>query len=74
MAKGKFEFYLISQKCKDGIPIATKYNVVYDETNFQTIDFYSTIIKMCLLSYNKLGGVKLPAPLRNFKEFSVLLN
>ena len=27
VAEGKFEFYLISQKCKDGIPIATKYNV-----------------------------------------------
>ena len=74
MAEGKFEFYLINQKCKDGIPIATKYNVVYDEANLQTIDFYNTILKICFLYYNKLGGVILPAPLRNCKEFSTLLN
>ena len=74
VAEGKFEFYLISQKCEDGIPIATKYNVIYDETSLQTIDFYSTILKLCFLYYNKLGGVKLSAPLRNCKEFSTLLN
>jgi hypothetical protein len=74
VSEGKFEFYLISQKCKEGIPMATKYTVIYDDSSIRTIDFYSTILKMCFLYYNRLGGVKLPAPLRNCKEYATLLH
>lgn len=74
VSEGKFEFYLISQKCKEGIPMATKYTVIHDDSDIKTIDFYSTILKMCFLYYNRLGGVKLPAPLRNCKEYATLLH
>ncbi len=69
----KYEFYLISQKTRVGIPQATQYYIAYDENNVQPADIHLLVFKLCYLYYNWTGGIKIPAPCQYARRLAMLV-
>lgn len=61
---GQYDFYLISQATRQGVPTPTHYTVLVDEIKAPSIDVYNLTYKLCYTFYNFSGSVKIPSPVK----------
>ena len=63
-ADGAYDFYLISQSTRQGVPTPTHYTVLLDEIKAPAQDVYNLTYKLCYTFYNYSGSVKIPSPVK----------
>ena len=62
--ESSYDFYLISQATRQGVPTPTHYTVLLDEIKAPASDVYNLTYKLCYTFYNYSGSVKIPSPVK----------
>ncbi|KAM6158564.1 piwi-like protein 4 [Rhynchocyon petersi] len=68
-----YDFYLISQKARQGTVNPTYYNVIYDDNGLKPDHMQRLTFKLCHLYYNWLGLVSIPAPCQYAHKLTFLV-
>ena len=61
---GIYDFFLVSQHCRQGVATPSHYSVLYDTIGGSVEDVQQLTYKLCFLYYNYSGPVKIPAPVK----------
>lgn len=67
------DFFLIPQKCTQGVASSIHYSIVYDDFKILESDFHLLMYRLCFLYYNWTGGIKVPAPCQYAHKLAYLL-
>lgn len=59
-----YDFFLVSQNVRQGIPTPSHYSVLYDSIKGSVEDIQRLTYDLCHLYYNFSGPVKIPAPVK----------
>ena len=72
-AKGGYDFYLVSQHCRVGVPTPSHYTVLYDEIKADPKDLMGMTYKLTFTYFNFSGSVKIPAPVKYADKMAMLM-
>lgn len=67
------DFYMISQKCSNGIAQATHYYVAYDDSAADPYMIYNLVNKLSYMYYNWTGSIRVPSPCQYVKKLTQLV-
>ncbi|CDW90249.1 macronuclear development protein 1 [Stylonychia lemnae] len=59
-----YDFFLISQACKQGVASPSHYTILFDNINSNAEDIIKLTYRLCYLYFNFSGPVKIPAPVK----------
>ena len=59
-----YDFYLVSQRTRQGVATPTHYTVVYDDVGAPAEQIISLTYKLCYTYYNVAGSIRVPAPIQ----------
>ena len=71
--KGSYDFYLISQFTRVGVPTPSHYTVIYDDIKADPKDVMSMTYKLTYSFFNFSGSVKIPAPVKYADKMAMLM-
>lgn len=60
--KDRYDFYVVSQHCREGTVTPTNFNVIHDESAMKADHMQRLSYKLCHLYFNWAGTVRVPAP------------
>ena len=72
-AKDSYDFYLISQHCRVGVPTPSHYTVIFDDIKADPKDIMTITYKLCYTYFNFSGSVKIPAPVKYADKMAMLM-
>lgn len=71
--KDSYDFYLISQFCRVGVPTPSHYTVIYDDIKADPKAVMEMTYKLCYTYFNFSGSVKIPAPVKYADKMAMLM-
>ena len=72
--QGVYDFYLVSQRTKQGAASPTHYTVLLDEIQPDNPhEYYVLSYKLCHLYFHTAGGIRVPAPVQYAHRLSELI-
>ena len=71
--KGCYDFYLVSQFTRVGVPTPSHYTVLYDEIKSDPKDIMAMTYKLCFSYFNFSGSVKIPSPVKYADKMAMLM-
>ena len=71
--KGSYDFYLISQHTRVGVPTPSHYTILYDDIKANPKDVMAMTYKLTYSYFNFSGSVKIPAPVKYADKMAMLM-
>lgn len=71
--KDSYDFYLVSQHTRVGVPTPSHYTVLYDDIKGDPKDVIAMTYKLCYTYFNFSGSVKIPAPVKYADKMAMLM-
>jgi len=69
----RYDFYVVSQKVREGTVAPTRYNIIEDETGLKMENHQQLAFKLTHLYYNWPGTVRVPAPCQYAHKLAYLV-
>ena len=70
---GTYDFYLVSQRTRQGVATPTHYTVIYDNVQAKPELIQMLTFKLCYTYYNVSGAIRIPAPVQYAHRLSNLI-
>ena len=71
--QGAYDFYLVSQATRQGVPTPTHYTVLVDDIRAPADDVMSLTFKLCFTYFNYSGSVKIPSPVKYSDKLAFMM-
>jgi len=68
-----YEFYMVSQRAKQGAASPTHYYILYDAIKEDPSKIQLLTYKLCYMYYNVSGSIRVPAPIQNAHRLAALI-
>ena len=68
-----YDFYLVSQHTRVGVPTPSHYTVLYDTIQADPKDLMALTYKLCFTYFNFSGSVKIPSPVKYADKMAMLM-
>ena len=72
-SKGAYDFYLVSQFTRVGVPTPSHYTVLYDDIKANPKDVMAMTYKLTYTYFNFGGSVKIPSPVKYADKMAMLM-
>lgn len=67
------EFYMVSQKTKQGTSVPTHYSICYNTTSISIDELQEMTYRLCYTYFNVSGSIRVPSLLQYATRFSTLM-
>ena len=71
--RGCYDFYLVSQHTRVGVPTPSHYTVLYDDIKADPKDVMAMTYKLTYTYFNFSGSVKIPSPVKYADKMAMLM-